>query len=170
MHTLTDEQLADARSRLHDLMMGFARVESSELDPLIRGNWAVAAQLELLRRHPLVGVLDDEVLAAIACRAIDPNVEAQFLSRRLQEVDAEERAEQRSDARSEGNEALASRDLPAAAVDQMEATIALIAKGHLGFATLELRGRDHLDFRDCGVAGVRAALVEAYVEGWHAAG
>lgn len=56
------------------------------------------------------------------------------------------------------------------ALGQMETALALIARAHLGFETLQARRSDRLDFRDCSVWSVRAALVEAYEEGWHAAG
>jgi hypothetical protein len=41
-------------------------------------------------------------------------------------------------------------------------TIAEIAKSYLGFETLATRRRDSLDFRDCSVWGVEAALLAAY--------
>lgn len=50
----------------------------------------------------------------------------------------------------------------------MLATIALIARDELRIPTLEVRGRDSLDFHDCGVGSMRDALIAAYVEGWHA--
>jgi hypothetical protein len=43
--------------------------------------------------------------------------------------------------------------------------VAIIAKTVLGFETLETRNRDSLDFRECGVASIKAALEEAYDSG-----
>ena len=40
-----------------------------------------------------------------------------------------------------------------------------IARLELGIETLEVRGRDHLDFYDVGVVGLRRALERAYDEG-----
>ena len=47
--------------------------------------------------------------------------------------------------------------------------IALIAKENLGIDTLEVRHSDSLDFYDCGVGGIKAALARAYLEGFEAA-
>lgn len=172
MTTFNDEALADARERLHDFMMGFAGLHAGDMEALVRADWALAARIEQLRRHPLVAVFDDELLAMVAARAISPNVEARYLAMRLREVETEERAEEVAGVggpASAGSPQHAGADLPPTVMDMMERTIALIARDQLGFATLDSRGRDHLDFRECGVAGVRAALIEAYVEGWHAA-
>jgi hypothetical protein len=48
---------------------------------------------------------------------------------------------------------------------EIRATIDEIARAHLGFETLEARGRDHLDFRDAHVDGVRDALLAAFEAG-----
>lgn len=172
MTTFNDEAVADARERLHDFMMGFAGMHAGDMAALVRADWALAARIEQLRRHPLVAAFDDELLAMVAARAIDPNAEARHLAMRLREVEAEERAEAVAgtevpvSAETPAGQAV---DLPPTVIDMMETTIELIAKGQLGFTTLEERGRDHLDFKECSVTSVRAALIEAYVEGWHAA-
>lgn len=171
MSNFSDDQLADLRERLHDFMMGFAGVQAGGMVPLICADWALAARIEQLRRHPLIATFDDELLAVVASRAIDPNVEARYLERRLSEVEAEIDAEPVTPLQPPVAHATAaaSMGLPPLMRPQMEATVALIAREQLGFPTLDVRGRDHLDFRDCGVASVHAALVEAYEEGWHAA-
>jgi hypothetical protein len=48
-------------------------------------------------------------------------------------------------------------------------TIRKIAKLHLNISTLEVRGRDALDFHDCSVESIRAALEAAYEAGFSAA-
>lgn len=93
MHNISDELLADLRLRLHDFMLGFARMDAHRMAGLIHADWALAARIEQLRRHPLVAQLDFELLAAIATRAIDPSVEARYLVRRLREADAEAASE-----------------------------------------------------------------------------
>lgn len=40
-----------------------------------------------------------------------------------------------------------------------------IASKHFGVKTLELRGNDNLDFRDCYVPAIKWALEEAYLAG-----
>lgn len=172
MSNFTDDQLANLRARLQDFMMGFAGAQASGMDALVRADWALAARVEQLRPHPLVSAFDDDVLAAVAAGNLVPNVEARYLAMRLREVEAEERAEAlaaRAEPMATSPAHRARVDLPPTVIDMMEMTITLIAKDLLGFKTLEERGRDHLDFKECGVAGVRAALMEAYVEGWHAA-
>lgn len=169
MSNFSDDKLADLRERLHDFMMGFAGMHSSGMDGLVRADWVLAARIEQLRRHPLVSAFDDEVLSAVAAGDLSPNVEARYLAMRLREVEAEAAAEVTTTPRRQAARSVPGDGLPALALPQMEATIALIARKQLGFTTLETRGRDHLDFRDCGVASVHAALVEAYEEGWHAA-
>jgi len=47
--------------------------------------------------------------------------------------------------------------------------IEAIAHKHLHLDTLEPRGRDSLDFHDCYVEGLKAALAEAWRQGFHAA-
>jgi hypothetical protein len=47
--------------------------------------------------------------------------------------------------------------------------LAQIAKDQLFVETLEVRGMDSLDFHDCGVAGIKAALEAAYQAGREAA-
>lgn len=171
MATFSDDKLADLREQLHEFMMGFGGVQAGGMAPLVRADWALAARVEQLRRHPLVSAFDDELLAAVAARTIAPNVEARYLAKRLSEVEAE--IESEPAARTAATVAAAPvRDpsgLPPLMVPQMEATIALIARDELGVETLEVRGRDHLDFHSCSVWSLRAALVEAYEEGWHAA-
>ncbi|MCY4754891.1 DUF6900 domain-containing protein [Pelomonas aquatica] len=169
MSNFSDDQLADLRERLHDLMMGFARGDSAGMAALVRADWALAARIEQLRRHPLVSAFDDEVLSAVAAGDLSPNVEARYLAIRLREVEAEAAADDAAAPRRQAVRSVPGDGLPALTLPQMEATIALIARRQLGFPTLKTRGRDHLDFRDCGVASVHAALVEAYEEGWHAA-
>jgi|GEM_PF-2737082 len=161
--------------RLHDYMLGHARADAGRMAALDLSGWALAARIEQLRRHPLVGVLDDEVLGAIATGAIDPGAEARYLALRLLESEAEAAAEPPAGGHggAAAGEAAAhpwTADLPVAALAQMQDTLRLVARGHLCFETLETRHRDGLDFRDCSVWSVRAALIEAYVEGWHAAG
>jgi len=41
-----------------------------------------------------------------------------------------------------------------------------IAKKHLFIDTLSPRNIDRLDFHDCSVRGIKAALEEAYNDGW----
>lgn len=169
MSYLNAEVLAELRQRLHDFMLGFARVDATRMAWLDRPNWSVAAQLELLRRHPLVQMLDDELLTAISARALVPSIEARYLATRLGEVEEESRAELAAAAAHAGATASRQATLPATAIPFMEATVALIARRQLGFEVLHARHADRLDFRDCSVWSIRAALVEAYEEGWHAA-
>lgn len=170
MATFSDDKLADLRERLHDFMMGFGGVQAGGMAPLVRPDWALAARIEQLRRHPLVSAFDDELLAAVAARAIDPDVEARYLAKRLSEVEAEIESEPAARAAPVVVDADgAAAGLPPLMVPQMEATIALIARDQLGVGTLMVRGRDHLDFHSCSVWSLHAALVEAYEEGWHAA-
>lgn len=49
--------------------------------------------------------------------------------------------------------------------DQVGEALAQIAREELGIETLEVRGRDRLDFHDVGVAGLRRALERAYEMG-----
>lgn len=49
--------------------------------------------------------------------------------------------------------------------DPVADALAQIAREELGIETLEVRGRDRLDFHDVGVAGLRAALRRAYEMG-----
>lgn len=44
-------------------------------------------------------------------------------------------------------------------------TVADLARRRLGFETLETRGRDSLDFRECSAESVRGALSEAFDAG-----
>jgi len=44
-------------------------------------------------------------------------------------------------------------------------TIERLARDHLGVETLETRGRDHLDFHEVSVEGIRQALLAAYMAG-----
>lgn len=44
----------------------------------------------------------------------------------------------------------------------LEVQIERIAARHLGFATLETRGSDRLDFKDVNCERLKQALVEAY--------
>lgn len=166
MDTTSNEAMAELRMRLHDYMLGYARVDAARMGTLDRRDWALAARVEQLRRHPLVAMLDDELLAAIASRGVDPCVEARYLVMRLREAE-EEAAAEAGLAPPRGHAERPRRpDLPSTALAQMEATLRIIARGHLGFETLETRHRDSLDFRSCSVGCVRAALVEAYEEGW----
>lgn len=174
MDNMTPEVLAEARARLHDLMLGFSRTESVAMQELAAGRWALAAQIEQLRRQPLVRAFDDELLAAVAVRAIDPSVEARYLTARLREVEADARAEAAQSAVPTLAAAASTHvprraDLPPTVIDMMERTVALIARKQLGFPVLHARNSDSLDFRDCSVWSVRDALIEAYEEGWHAA-
>jgi hypothetical protein len=50
-----------------------------------------------------------------------------------------------------------------------EQSIREIARKHLRIGTLEVRNRDALDFHDCSVASIRAALEAAYTAGFSAA-
>ena len=43
-----------------------------------------------------------------------------------------------------------------------------IARRHLHLDTLTPRGRDSLDFHDCYAEGIKAALAEAWRQGFHA--
>jgi hypothetical protein len=169
MSTTDNLALAELRRRLHDYMLGHAHADAARMAALDLPGWAVAARIELIRRHPLVQVLDDELLEAIAWRVIDPGVEACHLALRLRDVERDIAAD--TGQGGEGGPAAGARrpDLPTTALGQMEATLALIARSHLGFETLQTRRSDRLDFRDCSVWSIRAALVEAYEEGWHAA-
>lgn len=47
----------------------------------------------------------------------------------------------------------------------LDTLLATIARDELNIETLDERGRDHLDFHDCGVAGIRAALARAFAAG-----
>jgi len=165
-NTSTDERVAEMRLELHDFMMGFAQGDAERMATLHRSNWALAAQIEQLRRHPLVAALGDELLAAIATRAIDPSAEARYLAARLREVDAEA-AQEAADAAALASQA--DPDLPPQYRDQMLATITLIAKDALRIPTLETRNSDSLDFHTCSVWGIREALIDAYEEGFHIA-
>jgi hypothetical protein len=51
---------------------------------------------------------------------------------------------------------------------KLDQIITKIAKQHLGIETLEVRHSDRLDFHDCGVAGLRAALKDAFEAGKNA--
>lgn len=173
MKSLSPGALAELRLRLHDFMLGCARVDAAGMAGLDRPDWALAARIEQLRRHPLVSTLDADVLAAIACQALDPNVEARYLLARLREAEEEARAEasaQESPAGALGALAAPRRaDLPPTVIAMMEQTVALIARTQLGFPVLHARNSDSLDFRACSVWRVRDALIEAYEKGWHAA-
>ena len=46
--------------------------------------------------------------------------------------------------------------------DPVADALAQIARKELGIETLEVRGRDRLDFHEVGVAGLRRALERAY--------
>jgi hypothetical protein len=48
--------------------------------------------------------------------------------------------------------------------------ISQIAQKHLGIETLRVRHSDRLDFHDCGVASIEAALKAAFEAGQKAAG
>lgn len=170
MSTTDNLALAELRMRLHDYMLGHARADAARMAALDLPGWAVAARIEQIRRHPLVGALDDDLLAAIASRAIDPGAEARYLALRLRDVEQEVAAETGEGGEGGPGAGAGRRDLPMTALGQMETALALIARAHLGFETLQARRSDRLDFRDCSVWSVRAALVEAYEEGWHAAG
>jgi sulfite reductase beta subunit-like hemoprotein len=50
-----------------------------------------------------------------------------------------------------------------------EQAIREIARKHLRIGTLEVRNRDALDFHDCSVESIRAALEAAYEAGFNAA-
>jgi sulfite reductase beta subunit-like hemoprotein len=50
-----------------------------------------------------------------------------------------------------------------------EQSIREIARKHLRIGTLEVRNRDALDFHDCSVESIRAALEAAYTTGFTAA-
>ena len=52
--------------------------------------------------------------------------------------------------------------------DEERAALALLAKQRLGFATLEERGGDRLDFKDVAVWTVRDSLARAYLAGVNA--
>ncbi|MDR7335844.1 DUF6900 domain-containing protein [Roseateles asaccharophilus] len=177
MNPLSSDVVAELRLQLHDFMLGFARMDATGMARLDRPDWALAARIEQLRRHPLVSTLDDEVLAAIASHALDPNVEGRYLMARLRESEEEARLEARAEtsacmpaaAAPAAIDAPRRVDLPPTVIDMMEETVALIARKQLGFLVLHARNSDRLDFRDCSVWSVRDALIEAYEEGWHAA-
>ncbi|MBT62910.1 MAG: hypothetical protein CML13_06825 [Puniceicoccaceae bacterium] len=44
----------------------------------------------------------------------------------------------------------------------MKSTIERIAKKHFDVETMDTRNRDRLDFYDCGIWSIKAALEEAY--------
>lgn len=173
MNSLSSDALAELRLRLHDFMLGCARVDAAGMTGLDRPDWALAARIEQMRRHPLVSMLDDELLAAIGSHALDPNVEARYLVARLREAEEEARAEASEQippaAAPAALDAPRRPDLPPTVIDMMEKTVALIARTQLGFPVLHARNSDSLDFRECSVWSVRDALIEAYEEGWHAA-
>lgn len=123
--------LAEVRVRLHDYMLGHAHAEADRIATLDLPGWAVAARIELIRRHPLVVALDDELLAAIASRAIDPGIEARHLALRLRDVGRDIAAE--TGQGGEGGPSARARrpTLPTTALGQMETTLALIARAHL---------------------------------------
>ena len=50
-----------------------------------------------------------------------------------------------------------------------EQTVREIARKHLRIGTLEVRNRDALDFHDCSVASIRAAVEAAYTARFSAA-
>jgi hypothetical protein len=50
-----------------------------------------------------------------------------------------------------------------------EQAVREIARRHLKIDTLEVRGRDALDFHDCSVESIRAALEAAYTAGFERA-
>lgn len=52
--------------------------------------------------------------------------------------------------------------------DEEREALALLAKQRLGFATLEERGGDRLDFKEVAVWTVRDALARAYIAGMNA--
>ena len=56
-------------------------------------------------------------------------------------------------------------EIETTARQQMDELLARIAKKHLRIETLEARGADHLDFHNCGVLGIKDALVEAFKAG-----
>lgn len=57
-----------------------------------------------------------------------------------------------------------------AAAGNRDAELAAIAKKHLHLSSLAERGRDHLDFHDCHVVGIKRALEAAYEAGRKAGG
>jgi len=52
----------------------------------------------------------------------------------------------------------------------IDESIELIANKHLGFATPAVRNQDCLDFRECAVWRIKAALLAAYKLGRQSAG
>lgn len=51
---------------------------------------------------------------------------------------------------------------------KLDQIITQLAKKHLGIETLKVRHSDRLDFHDCGVAGLHAALKDAFEAGQNA--
>ena len=49
---------------------------------------------------------------------------------------------------------------------QIDKKLEAIAKKHLDVETLETRNSDRLDFHECGVGSIRAALRAAYKQGY----
>ena len=52
--------------------------------------------------------------------------------------------------------------------DPLQTALDAVARHHLHVETLETRGRDSLDFHDCSVAGIKAALEAAWRQGFEA--
>ena len=59
----------------------------------------------------------------------------------------------------------ATTERPQTTNPEVQATLEAIAREHLAIDTLQRQGRDCLDFHDCGVASLRAALAAAYEAG-----
>jgi len=160
-----EERLADMRLRLHDFMLGFADANADRMLTLAGVSWAGAAQIEQLRRQPLVGVLDDELLAAIATRAIDPNEDARYLAARLREVDEEAAAELVGDARLADTVADRIPELPPALARRAHASVEVIAQQRLGIDVLTLQTIGTLAAGEFPLVCIRAALIDAFMEG-----
>ncbi|WP_414708817.1 DUF6900 domain-containing protein [Roseateles sp.] len=115
--------------------------------------------------------LDDELLGAIAERAIDPNVEVRYLAPRLRELEEEVAAEPAVPAPAAVADEWIDRKavLPPTVIEQMQVTFALLASQRFGAQSLDERRSDRLDFHERSVWNIRTAVVEAYEKGWHAA-
>lgn len=146
--------------RLEDYMRGFAKSQPERLEALARVDWRGAARAELLRRAPLVAVMDDELLAAVAAGELDPGEIAATLRQGGSAPGCSTDGE--------GEAAIRLEALTKAQKARMVAILERIAREEMLMETLETRRMDRLDFSEKAVWVIRAGLEAAYLAGMSA--
>jgi hypothetical protein len=127
---------------------GFAGGDAAKLRMLAHGRWSEAAAAELRRRQErIVSVFDDGLLARIAQGSLSVTAMADAMVAGLEGAD---------------RSALSREPRWAELAPELRDALTTIAHRELGITTLEVRGRDGLDFHDVGVIGVREALMASY--------